>query len=199
MRSSIITSLVWLQNWILTEYICSQHYIGEVPRGNCKAYAQIFDPCNLCCSIQWQARILMREQTFLKHLSVRWWCAHMFIRAKCTIHMIHTIVDMLPFLKYLYSLCFLVYMESAYISDKNANSNHGETDSAVPLTGRPYGDCCMFYKKSLAGCVSPCQTASRRLCVISVQLSNGSSLLLVNVYFPIDDGSAARREVMILL
>jgi len=89
--------------------------------------------------------------------------------------------------------------ESAYISDKNANSNHSEMDSTVPLTGRPYGDCCIFYKKSLAGCVLPCQTASRRLCVISVQLSNGSSLLLVNVYFPIDDGSAARREVLILL
>jgi len=72
-------------------------------------------------------------------------------------------------------------------------------DSAVPLTGRPYGDCCIFYKKSLAGCVSPCQIASRRLCVISVQLSNGSSLLLVNVYFPLDDGSAARREVLISL
>ena len=47
-----------------------------------------------------------------------------------------------------------------------------------------------------AGCVSPCQTASRMLCTISVPLSNGSSLLLVNVYFPIDNGSAARRDLI---
>ena len=37
------------------------------------------------------------------------------------------------------------------------------------------------------------------MCAISVQLSNGSSLLLVNVYFPIDDGSAARREDLIFV
>ena len=72
-------------------------------------------------------------------------------------------------------------------------------DSAVPLTGRPYRGCCIFYRKSLAECVSPCQTASRRLCAISVQLSDGSSLLLVNVYFPVDDGSAARRDLIFVL
>ena len=71
-------------------------------------------------------------------------------------------------------------------------------DSAVPLTGRPYGGCCIFYR-SLAWCVSPCQIASRRLCAISVQLSDDSSLLLVNVYFPVDDSFAARRDLIFVL
>ena len=54
-------------------------------------------------------------------------------------------------------------------------------DSAVPLTGRPYGGC--LYKV---------------VCNLCSAFYNGSSLLLVNVYFPIDDGSAARRRYKVV-
>ena len=48
-----------------------------------------------------------------------------------------------------------------------------------------------FYRKSLAGtrvCLAYSQTTFRRMCAISVQLCNGSSLHLVNVYSPTGDG-----------
>ena len=49
----------------------------------------------------------------------------------------------------------------------------------------------MFYlvKLHLDGCVQS----------LAVQLSDGSFLLLANVYFPIDNGSAANREDLIFV
>ena len=67
-------------------------------------------------------------------------------------------------------------------------------DSDVPLFGRPYGGCCIFYKKSLAGCVLICPTGSRRLNAIIVQLVGGQLLLIVNAYFPTDDGTSSSKD-----
>ena len=67
-------------------------------------------------------------------------------------------------------------------------------DSNVSLFGRPYGGCCIFYKKSLAGCVLICPTGSRRLNAIIVQLVGGQMLLIVNVYFPTDDGTSSSKD-----
>ena len=67
-------------------------------------------------------------------------------------------------------------------------------DSDVPLFGRPYGGCCIFYKKSLAGCVLICPTGSGRLNAIIVQLLGGQLLLIVNVYFPTDDGTSSSKD-----
>ena len=67
-------------------------------------------------------------------------------------------------------------------------------DSDVPLFGRPYGGCCIFYKKSLAGCVLLCPTGSRRLNAIIVQLVDGQLLLIVNAYFPSDDGTSSSKD-----
>ena len=65
-------------------------------------------------------------------------------------------------------------------------------DSDVPLFGRPYGGWCIFYKKSLAGCVLICPTGSRRLNAIIVRMVGGQLLLIVHVYFPTDDGRIGR-------
>ena len=67
-------------------------------------------------------------------------------------------------------------------------------DSNVPLFGRPYGGCCIFYKKSLAGCVLICPTGSRRLNAITVQLVGGQLLFIANVYFPTDDGTSSSKD-----
>ena len=59
--------------------------------------------------------------------------------------------------------------------------------------GRPYGGCCIFYKKSLAGCISICSTGSKRVNAIVVQLADGKLLLIANVYFPTNDGTVSSR------
>ena len=47
--------------------------------------------------------------------------------------------------------------------------------------------------------MSLCQTGSKRMCAISIQLSDGSSLLVVNVYFPTDDGSTTSKDALIFV
>ena len=64
-------------------------------------------------------------------------------------------------------------------------------DSNVPLFGRPYGGCRIFYKDSLAGSVLICPTGSRRWNAIIVQLLGGQLLPIVIVYFPTDDGTSS--------
>ena len=55
--------------------------------------------------------------------------------------------------------------------------------SDAPLIGRPYGGYCIFYKESLAGCISICSTGFKRVNAIVVQLVDGQLLLIANVYF----------------
>ena len=66
-------------------------------------------------------------------------------------------------------------------------------DSDTPLIGRPYGGCCIFYKKSLAGCISICSTGSKRVNAIVVQLADGQLLLIANVYFHTNDGKVSSK------
>jgi len=66
-------------------------------------------------------------------------------------------------------------------------------DSDTPLIGRPYGGCCIFYKKSLAGCISICSTGSKRVNAIVVHLADGQLLLIANVYFPTNDGTVSSK------
>ena len=66
-------------------------------------------------------------------------------------------------------------------------------DSDTPLIGRPHGGCCISYKKSLAGYISSCSTGSKQVNAIVVQLVDRQLLLIANVYFPVNDGTASSR------
>ena len=66
-------------------------------------------------------------------------------------------------------------------------------DSDTPLIGRPYGGCCIFYKKSLAGWISICSTGLKRVNAIVVQLVDGQLLLIANVYSPTNNGTVSSK------
>jgi len=65
-------------------------------------------------------------------------------------------------------------------------------DSDTPMTGRPYGGCCIFYKKSLAGCISICSTRSKHVNAIVVQLAD-RQLFIANANFPTNDGTVSSK------
>ena len=66
-------------------------------------------------------------------------------------------------------------------------------DSDTPLIGWPYGGCCVFYKKSLAGCILICSTGSKHVNAIVVQLADRQLLFIANVYFPTNDGTVSSK------
>ena len=59
--------------------------------------------------------------------------------------------------------------------------------------GRPYGGCCIFYRKSLAGCISISSTGSKHVNAIVVQLADRQLLFIANVYFPTNDGTVSSK------
>ena len=62
--------------------------------------------------------------------------------------------------------------------------------SGVPdnlmLMGRPFGGVAILWHKSLATCIDVVPVKSRRINAVLLTLSDGSKLLIVNVYFPCD-------------
>ena len=59
-------------------------------------------------------------------------------------------------------------------------------DSSNLLVGHPFGGCTIMYRKSLLACVKSIPTNSKRFCVVRLIDSSNSTILLINVYMPID-------------
>ena len=59
-------------------------------------------------------------------------------------------------------------------------------NSSVLLTGRPFGECAILFRKSLSSCIAPLCCDSNRFCAIRLIDFCGVSYLLVCVYMPSD-------------
>lgn len=62
------------------------------------------------------------------------------------------------------------------------------TPSDKVLVGRPYGGIGCLWHKSLAHQISCVPVNSKRICAICLSGLGGSKILIVNVYFPCDNG-----------
>jgi len=61
------------------------------------------------------------------------------------------------------------------------------------LSGRPFGGCAIFWRKTLSLAATPVVTNSRRICALHLS-GNGSSLLCVCVYMPYESDSTSTDE-----
>ena len=76
------------------------------------------------------------------------------------------------------------------ISDQFIYTAVSGMDSSNFLVGCPFGGCAIMYRKSLLACVKSIPTNSRRFCAVRLIDSNNSTILLINVYMPIDYGTS---------
>ena len=67
-------------------------------------------------------------------------------------------------------------------------------DSSVIHSGRPYGGCAIFYRKSLHSSVVQYNSPSSRFCAISIRDDSNLITLLVCVYLPTNYGSDASND-----
>lgn len=71
------------------------------------------------------------------------------------------------------------------LSDASVHFVSGMPDDELH-SGRPYGSCCIICKSNLKCCISPVQTATRRICAVKVETDSCSPFLIINVYMPCD-------------
>lgn len=61
-------------------------------------------------------------------------------------------------------------------------------------TGRPFGGCAIFYRKSLHSSVTRLNSPSKRFCAISLSDDSNFNTLLISVYFPTNYGTDASND-----
>lgn len=86
---------------------------------------------------------------------------------------------------------------SDYIQNISVHGVSGMDDKEL-LAGRPYGGCAILWNRSLTHKVTPVDCpASNRMCAVIVQISD-LSILLCNVYMPVDSTGATEEYKDIL-
>ena len=88
-------------------------------------------------------------------------------------------------------------LDSLIISDDFLSVGVSGMDSSLLLTGRPFGGCCILYRKSLSSVVHRIFTDSNRLCAIStthVITPYLSSSSFVSIYLPTDYSTVASHS-----
>ena len=90
-------------------------------------------------------------------------------------------------------------LDSLIISDDFLSVGVSGMDSSILLSGRPFGDCGILYRKSLSSVVRRIFTDSKCLCAISITLNNSCDnspfvILLICVYLPTDYSTAASHS-----
>jgi len=59
-------------------------------------------------------------------------------------------------------------------------------DNSDVLSGRPYGGCAIFWRKTVDAQITVVDTCSKRMCALRIR-SNFANLLLISVYMPYED------------
>ncbi len=70
------------------------------------------------------------------------------------------------------------------ISDVSVHCVSGMSDAEF-IRGRPYGGCCIMWRRSLTCTVTPIISNNNRLCMVKVKL-NSDTLLICTLYMPCD-------------
>ena len=89
-------------------------------------------------------------------------------------------------------------LDSLLISNDFLSVSVSGMDSSQLLSGRPFGGCCIMYRKALSAAVRRIFTNSNRLCAVSISLNNVSTnssfVVLICVYLPTDYSNAASQS-----
>ena len=110
----------------------------------------------------------------------------------------------LPYISSLLTSCEILFLQEHWLSESqlrtlnSINSSHlsigtsGYSNTEV-LSGRPYGDCAIFWPANFKASTHFVDTSNKRLCCLRL-CNDDHKLQLINVYMPYESDNEAYNE-----